>query len=407
MKVSVNNILSWCVLIGLWSSLILPNVFVGGIALFLTTPISIIVLILAAYMVYFKQSLRVDSLLLVLLMLCFVIIFSTLFSWVKNLSPISYRDLIEIVKYAQFMPYVLVIPFLKKDFIKGFQLSSKIAAVFFMLVGLLQLLNIHVLTYLYLGSSSYHLDSVLSGERITITGSDPNTAGAVAAFFAFLSLSYFLFTKNKIWVAAFLACFTLMLLTQSRTVLVSFIFSSFVFVMFFYKLSFIIKIPLLIILLGLAVLIFKNLSLEYITIGFQTAVGGDNPSLNVRLDNLVFAFETFKVNPLLGIGPSKGSLSTVMDSEYALIMQRYGMSGILVFLLLIILLFKAAIDNILFINAKILLLFMMMTPFIMLTNNVFSGYQLMSAPVMLYMVLKVQRKEYEFSNHRSYIGPRT
>lgn len=372
--------------------MVFPNVSVGGISLYLTTPTSVVVAVLVGYLALIKDRLKLDKLLIVILFLCVVVVLSALFSWIKGLTPVSYRDLIEVVKYAQYIPYLLAIPFLRKDFSKGFTFSSKIAVIFFITVGLLQVFNIHFLTHLYLGASSAHLYSVLSGYRITITGSDPNIGGAIAAFFAFVSLSFFLFQrKNVFWFASFVLCFLLMLFTQSRTVLVAFAFSFVVFIFFYYRLTPFLKIPLLLILVALGSFIFMGLDLQYIIIGFQIALEGNNNSLNVRLENIAFAYEALKANPLLGIGPSKENLSSIVDSEYALIMQRYGLLGIVAFLILVGLLFKTAIKNKQIIEAKMLLLFMMMVPFIMLTNNVFSGYQLMSIPVLLYMVIKNKR----------------
>lgn len=396
-KLTVNSLLGWLVLIGLLGSIVMPNVSVGGVSLYITTPMSVIVFVLVFYLTLTKAKINVDSSVFILLALCLVVVFSAVISWIKNLTPVSYRDLIEVVKYAQYIPYLMAIPFLKKDFLGSFEFFSKVAVILFLLVGFLQVFQIHILTHLYLDSQSSHLDSVLKGDRLTITGSDPNIGGAIAAFFAFMSLSFYLLRRKRIfWLFAFIICFVLLLFTQSRTVLVAFLFSFVVFFLFFYKLSLIVKIPFFIILLGTGFLIFMSLNLDYIVIGFQIVLQGESNSLNVRLENLASAYELFRSNPILGVGPSKESLTSTVDSEYALIMQRYGLIGILVFLYLIVFLFRTALDNLKFINANILLLFMMMVPFIMFTNNVFSGYQLMSIPIALYILIKVQRKVNEF-----------
>lgn len=394
-RLTVNTLLSWLVLLGLWGSIIMPSLSVGGMSLYLTTLISPVVLIFVAYFSFMQGKLPVDILVLVVLSLCIVVVFSALFSWIKGLTMISYRDLIEAVKYAQYIPYLLALPFLKNNFEKTFKLSSKLSVTFFLILGFLQVFGIHFFTYIYLGSGSEHLDSALSGHRLSLTGSDPNIGGAIAAFFAFVSLTFFLFQRKSVfWFGAFLLCFILLLFTQSRSVLVAFVFSLMTFFVFYYKVALIIKVSALMICISIGGFLFMSLDIEYIIIGFQTALEGKNQSLNVRLENIVSAYEVFKVNPIIGVGPSKESLSTIIDSEYALIMQRYGLAGMLLFTLLIGFLLKAALKNKEKLQAKILLLFMMMVPFIMLANNVFSGYQLMSIPVLLYMVSKSQRKLY-------------
>ena len=387
MGVSVQRFLGWLLLFGLFSSIVLPNINIGSISLYLTTPISVAVLVLVIYLSLNARKLRIDKFLYVLLFVCSSVVISTIYSWIAGLANMNYRDLIEVIKYAQFIPYVMAIPYLSSGFVLDFRRASVFAFVLFLVVSILQVFQISFVSYLYLGSDSAHIQSALSGHRLTLTGSDPNIGGAIAAFFAILSLVYFLNKKSFVWLALLVLCFVFLLMTQSRTALIAFVFSVLFYILFFYRLNIVFKLALVSFLISISTLIFTSLNLDYIVIGIQIALQGENNSLNVRFENLALAYEIFLSSPYLGVGPSKDSLSTIIDSEYALIIQRYGLLGVLAFLTMIVYFFKYGFKNSDYIGGKLLLLFIAMAPFVMLTNNVFSGYQLMSIPVLLYILV--------------------
>ena len=112
-------------------------------------------------------------------------------------------------------------------------------------------------------------------------------------------------------------------------------------------------------------------------------VDGENSSVSVRLDNALSALQRFRQSPITGMGVAKSEFSTIIDSEYALILQRYGLIGIVVFGSYIFYLIKLGVRNRSSHWGVALLSFSAFCMIFMLTNNVFSGYQLMSLVILL------------------------
>jgi len=143
--------------------------------------------------------------------------------------------------------------------------------------------------------------------------------------------------------------------------------------------------------MSLVIYLFQLLNLEYIVIGIETALEGKNNSFNVRIENILQAYERFTQAPLFGWGPAKMIHSTIIDSELALIMQRYGILGFISFGLFYVYLYRRAFilrryKN-LFADLTIVMGLIFMV--VMFTNNVFSGYQLMSIFILLIIVNNV------------------
>jgi hypothetical protein len=110
---------------------------------------------------------------------------------------------------------------------------------------------------------------------------------------------------------------------------------------------------------------------------------GKSNSLNVRFENIYLAAQRFMESPIFGIGPAKSSFDTTIDSEYALIIQRYGLIGIFIFSAYIIYLVKLSLRNLSSHWGVCLFVFVLMSILVMITNNIFSGYQLMSLIILL------------------------
>jgi hypothetical protein len=390
--------LTWLTLFGLWGSIIAPYFSIGSLNVYITTPLSLLILVVVFFMAVKEGRIYLSPLFLIVLLICLIIFFSVLNSWLIGLVPINYRDFNEIIKYAQYLPYLLAISFLSADFSSKFEATCKAAILMFFLAGIMQVTGFNYLTYIYLGSESVHLDSVLNGYRLTITGSDPNVGAVIAAFLSAASFIYFSQKSGSyFWFFMSSFMFYIILTTQSRTVLIGYIFSFCLWFIIYYNIKVFYKFFGFILIIILGVYLFTTLDLDYIILGFQLTMTGDNTSLNIRIENLAFAYSSLLQSPLFGIGPSKSMNSTIIDSEYALIMQYYGILGIAVFTLLVGYLFYFARKNRVINDSGILLIFMLMTPFVMVTNNIFSGYQLMSIPILLYLSINSQLKRYKIS----------
>lgn len=386
---------------GLLSSIIIPPIKLGTISVYLVTFFSLILVMMAVPLVTFKGRINKSS--LFVLMLGFVVIISASYSVYIGFTELNARDYIESIKYFQFAPFLLLMTYLNLHE-RSVNRLIYASALFFIFVGIVQVLTIPVLNDFfllsYLGNDSIHFESAASGHRISLTGSDPNVGAVIGYFFALYFLFSSIYEKNKKLLILFFVCIFLCLLTQSRTALVGFLFSILTYLMFFSRINFLYKISGVFLVVTFFFMMVYALDLQYIILGFIYAVEGDNNSLNVRIQNFYDALELLSYSPWFGVGSAKSTLSTIIDSEYALIMQRYGFVGVGVFCVYIFHLLFLAKKVIYSKWGAILLAFILMSMVVMLTNNVFSGYQVMSIVVLLNIVCYLKYKEFNLQRIR-------
>ncbi len=135
--------------------------------------------------------------------------------------------------------------------------------------------------------------------------------------------------------------------------------------------------------------ILNVLDLTYILFGLQTALEGTNESLNVRFENMYLGYERFLESPYFGWGPAKSIHDTNIDSEYVLIMQRYGSIGIGLIVGYILLILHFSYNAILNTHVKntffphMVFLVMIIGAVSMVTNSFFSGYKTSSIVTLM------------------------
>lgn len=386
-KLELRNLLETLVIVGLFSSLVLPSLSFGSINVYLTTIISPFVLLLV--LVFFNKDKPVfHKSALYVLSLSLMVVLSSFISWAAGLSNPTFRDINESIKFFQYIPYLLAISFVNQVRLRQkFEFYFKLSVFIFIFIGYIQFFSISTfnefLLTLYLSSDSIHFERALQGYRITLTGTDPNVAGVIAYFFGSLVLVKYLIEKRIAWLFLFFLLLFLALQTQSRTSLIAFLFSLIIYFIFIYKINIFYRAIILVLMLFIAWVLFKLIDLEYVVTGINSAIVGENNSFIVRIENLQIAFERFLQFPILGWGPAKSEFSTVIDSEYALILQRYGIIGMILFTALLNFLFTISLKNINSFEGISLFMMTLMTVVIMFGNNVFSGYQLMSAIIVL------------------------
>lgn len=377
-------ILSVLVCFGLVSSLALPPVPLYGLDVYLVTIFSPLVGILVFTAWSVAPVFHFSSLFPVALGL--LVCVSSIFSWYFQFSSINHRDIVESIKYFQFFPYLLAIPFLSEKTLAIFHRGLIIASICVGFIGFLQVFRLgEMLSILYLGPESAHLEPLILGRRITLTGSDPNVGGVISAFFCVYFFSVYAVERKLLYLVGFLGFMFLCFSTQSRTALLALIFGLSVYYLVFFRAFIFYKIFFLVFGVCLVLFLIIFLDLSYVYLGFQHALEGRNNSLNVRVENVLDAYHRFLESPLLGVGPAKSSFSTIIDSEYALIIQRYGLVGFLLFFGYLMYLLKLAYSEVFNAWGVCLLIFTLMALLVMLTNNIFSGYQLMSIVVILSM----------------------
>lgn len=384
---SKDTILVNLAIFGLISSLVFPFFPFFGFGLYLTSLISIILLFSILF-----YKIKVSRLSFLTIFLCLVVIISSIYSSAFGFSVNSFNNYLEAFKYFQYIPYLLFFSSINK--IVSFDLFLKyiyLAVFIYLLIFFLQLFDPLNLGYListfYLGGvNSPHLIGIETGFRLPMTGSNPNVGAVIGVFFSLFFLSLFTYRKNKIALIVFLFCFVSVFYTQSRTTLVALIISL-IFYVLLSNIRFIYKIIVPVFLGGGIFLIFEYLDLSYIVDGYEYAKVGDNSSVNVRLDTLDMAVNVFNSSPVFGVGPSKEEYSTNFDSEYILILMRYGILGCVVFFIFIFQLLLEGFKGRKSVAGLSLFLYTIATLIVMLTNNAYSGYQLMSISILLYILL--------------------
>tara|TARA_Y100000385_G_C12743061_1_gene487659 strand:- start:38 stop:583 length:546 start_codon:yes stop_codon:yes gene_type:complete len=166
-------------------------------------------------------------------------------------------------------------------------------------------------------------------------------------------------------------------------------------------LSFIIVV--LCVLLGFPILKY----FDYLTLGFISFSDGTNNSMLLRYQQWSDAIALFNQSPIIGWGPAKDLHTSVVDNEYFLLLRRYGVIGcalVIYFLFSFIFVFlkqKRKIDTLDSKTKSIsytTLLTLLMTAIIMVTNNFFSGYQLMPLYVVMIAISEGSLKELARNN---------
>jgi hypothetical protein len=392
-RYAVRNYLEQVTILGLLSAFILPPIMLFGYGLYLVTIVSPIVFLL--FLSLFRGKIYLSGGIIVVTGICLSALISVIYSYEILAVPYNTSDLLEIVKFMQFIPYLLAIQFLDgRSFDNRCYLYITRASVIFVLIGLIQILNINpfalILNNLY-GSAAQQL-AYQPGGRIFITGSDPNTGGSIALFFA--AFNCFAYVGTKKLKHAILAGMTLLLIlmAQSRTVLFGLIVATLLYGALFSKSTLLARLSAIVLIVSLLIFSIYYFNLEYVIIGLRTAESGHNNSLNVRLKNIETAFQFFGQSPIFGWGPAKAIHPTVIDSEYALILERYGILGILAFASYMKHQFKISFESMNLSNARWLfgslsVFYVIFSITIMTTNNVFSGYQLMSILILLLCVV--------------------
>lgn len=366
-------------LLGLLGSILLPYISIMGVGLYPSFFISLLLIF------FIKLKLNKYSVIIILMVL--MVFLSTITTEIKYGYSFNLNNYIEAIKYLQFIPYFLVLNridfrMLQHKLPYWFSFSS----LYICFVGFLQVFNPfnlgEVISKFYLGEDSSHLQ-LSSVKRITLTGSDPNVGGMIASIFLLFNLIYFVEKRKIVYFIFFLLLSYLVLLTQSRTLIFSNFMVVVAYILLLSKLSFSKRVLLSVSSFVLFVYLFSYLNLDYVKDGVSLAMSGNNNSANVRLENFQVGVEIFYNNIFFGIGPLKESLSTVIDSEYVLIFQRYGLFGVFVFFTLILNMIYDSIKNFNNLWGVHLFLVTFLSIFFMITNNVFSGYQIMSIIVLL------------------------
>lgn len=301
----------------------------------------------------------------------------------------SRGDWFEILRYAQILPFFLTIGFLRKDeFFHLLHLAMIMAGAFVICVFLIQYFDLFFLRNFVNGAyaSGSQIDNLYNyNARIVLTGSDPNVGALIAGVFSIYFGIYYLEYRKWTYLLLCGALFCSSLFSQSRTILLAYIIAALVYLAFFAKISIFRKVTFISISVGIFLYIALYSDFQYIATGIENTLQGRDESVNVRIENYYNALEAIEKSLLFGFGPSKASHNSIFDAEYALVLYRYGIIGLL--LLMYWYLFRLygawrfiRSGRYMSFNylARFSIAIIVMIFVVMFTNNVLAGYQSIS-----------------------------
>ncbi|MBA7514949.1 hypothetical protein ES705_06986 [subsurface metagenome] len=219
-----------------------------------------------------------------------------------------------------------------------------ISGVFVALFSILQYFNIleinrKILVPLYFYNAplaqtkAFNLVQGVHWRRIVGTFGNPNYCGMFFAILLAATSSYYLFpVKGKLKLHHFfiieIVIITLIILTGSRTAIFSFVIIT-VFSLFLGKLK-IKKLRYFFIIMIGVIFILVFITPQY----FVGRIFSEYTSFHEHLSMFKEAFKEINKSPVLGLGPAKIQLTSTVDNEYLLYWRRYGLIGVILFLLL-------------------------------------------------------------------------
>lgn len=275
-----------------------------------------------------------------------VILFSMIYAaLVKGYAPIG-RDFWELGKLLE---YFLIFALVANLRISSIDMKRyyKIALLVFLcsaLFGFAQYLNLGninamVSPYYY---APTQMQRILSAGRITGTTGNPNEFGALMVLSSTIALSAALFFREKklrLFSWACLAVFGLAIVfTLSRSALIALAVAVGFILLFKYPLTvgvrrsirrLFVVIPLVIV-IGLVIIQLAPSRFFLRTMELGNIASATN--WQGRLIKWQNNLELWKESPLFGWGPGKATMITIVDNEWLLLLRRYGVIGILIFL---------------------------------------------------------------------------
>ena len=187
-------------------------------------------------------------------------------------------------------------------------------------------------------TKAFNLVQGVHWRRIIGTFGNPNYCGMFFAILLAATSSYYLFPiKGKLKLHYFfiieIGIIALMMLTGSRTAMFSFVIIT-LFSVFSGKLK-IKKLKYFFIIIIGVIFILVFATPQY----FIGRIFSEYTSFHAHLSMFKEAFKEINKSPILGLGPTKMQLTSTVDNEYLLYLRRYGLIGIILFLLLHICIF--------------------------------------------------------------------
>jgi len=261
--------------------------------------------------------------------------------------PFLFRDAFELVKLFKYFLIFSFVASLKISY-KDFQRYCTVALVVFLLSALfgfaqyLNLFNINASVSPYYAPTQ--MRGLLVHGRITGTTGNPNQFGALMVFAATLALSLALFSeKRKVrtfsWCCIPAFCLAVFLtLSRSSVIILVGAFSLVLLMRYPVKIKTFMnnswKLLTIFLVLALFGIVLVSLAPDKFVARIDTLRSfTSQASWQVRLLKWSKNLEIWKESMIFGWGPGKAGMTTIVDSEWVLLLRRYGIIGLSIFFL--------------------------------------------------------------------------
>jgi len=273
------------------------------------------------------------------------ILLSIAYSVIVKGYSISGRDFWE---FGKLLEYFLIFTLVANLDISPNEIKRyyKIALVVFLcsaIFGIAQYLNLgNINTTISPYYTPTQMRGLLVHKRIIGTTGNPNEFGALMVLASSLAFSGVLFFKKKTMRLFSWICFAVfvlsIVLTLSRSAIIALIIAICFLTLFKYpsilgtkrgikRLAIII--PIMIIIL----LIIINIAPEKFFLRFNQLENISHAtSWQTRIVNWKVNYDLWKLSPLFGWGPGKATMTTIVDNEWLLLLRRYGLIGVIIFI---------------------------------------------------------------------------
>lgn len=372
---------------------------VGSSIFFPTIPIGlsiriddVLALFLIPFLILTKPNFKITRLIFSYSLILLSFSISTFYGYLQLAVPFSFRDMNELFRMIKPFLIIVAVGYCNLKTLSSYLNSFfKIGAWLLILLAFLEFFNL--LNFKSLFYNLYGFDFVNNSKRSLLTAGNPNVAAAIVLYFLIYLIQKILLEKDRTFsIIKILLLLVVLLMTSSRTALVVFIAILFASMYLHFKNN---KFLSFVLVVFCSLLIFPLLKyFDYLTIGFSSFSEGTNNSMLTRYIQWRDAIALFIKSPLFGWGPAKDIHTSVVDNEYILLLRRYGVVGLLLvlnFLFSFMFSFMKQRRQIILLDSRMkciyytTLLSLLMIAIIMITNNFFSGYQLM--PLFVVMIV--------------------
>ncbi len=311
-------------------------------------------------------------------------------AFVKGIT-IGYKDFAEILRVTQYILSAFLIANLTisdRDYLK---IMYVIAGLFTVsaVIGLCQYYSILGLDTL---TAPYYSEGRLWSVNIRMFGTfiNPNTYGTFLSIGLVFGVGLMVFSKTLfrkvLFFAFFLLLFWALILTESRTALITLFLGL---ITFFLAYSYFIQKNLFRALLPLVaftvlfLILFLLLRSDLVTRFSALLNVMEDESWQIRLFAWYVNFQVFLDSWLFGYGPSLHQFTPTVDNEYLLILRRYGILGFLIYMNLYWVAFRRSVAHSFQKNAPSLFRLIFLAALIIfltgnLTNQIFHEMQFMA-----------------------------